>query len=87
MSENMNGWPAPAEKPIGGYLQHRSDGIRELDGHAMGLTLASREDGAGLHHEMNASMIQSGSEDAEDDVSGVSLDPALVRKARDLEIQ
>ena len=36
---------------------------------------------------MNTLMVLNGIEYAEDDVSGASLDPALVRQVRDLEMQ
>ena len=87
MSDKTNGWPGPIEKPIGNYPYHWPDGIHELDGHALGSTLTSRGGEAALYTEMNALMVQNGIEYAEDDVSGASLDPTLVRQARDLEMK
>ena len=86
MSDKTNGWLGPVERPIGSDPQHWSNGIHELVGHALDTTSASRDGEVALHHEMNACMIH-GTEHAEDDVPGASLDPALVRQARDLDIQ
>ena len=58
--------------------------MHELDGHALASTLTWRDGEAALYHEMNALMVQSWIELAEDHVSGASLDPALVRQASDL---
>ena len=80
-------WPGTVEKPIRSYPQHLSDGIHELDGHALGSTLTWRDGEAALHHEMNALSVQIGIEYEEDDVSEASLDPALVRQARDPEMK
>ena len=87
MSEKTRGWPVPVEKPIGDYPQHWPDSIHELDSHALGSTLISRDGEAALYHEMSALMVQNGIEYAEDDVSGALLDPTLVREARDLEMK
>ena len=87
MSDKTIGWPRPIEKPIGSYPEHWSDGIHELDNHALGSTLTSRDGEAALYNEMNALMVQNGIEYAEDDVSGLSLDLALVRQARDLDMK
>ena len=87
MSDKTSGWPGPIQKPIGSYPQHWSGGIHELDGHALGSTLTSNDGEAALHHEMDVFMAQNGIEYAEDDVSGASLNPALVRQARDLEMR
>ena len=87
MSDKTNGWPGPVEKPIGDDPQHWSDGIRELNGHALGSALTTRDGEAALYHGMNALLVQNGIEYAEDGVSGSSLDPALVRQARDLEMK
>ena len=87
MSDKTNGWLGPVEKPIGDYPQHWSGGIHELDGHALGSTLTSRDGEAALYHEMNAFWCQNGIEYAEDDVSRASVDPALVRQACDPEMK
>ena len=87
MSDKATWWPGPIEKPIGSYPQNWSDGIHDLDGHALGSTLTSRDGEAALYTEMNALMVQNDIEYAEDDVSGGSPDPALLRQARDLEMK
>ena len=60
MSDKTNGWLRPIEKPIRSYPQHWSDGICELEGHALGSTLTSRDGEAAVYTEMNALMIQNG---------------------------
>ena len=87
MSDKTNGWLGPGGKPNGDYPLHWSDGIHELDGHALGSTLTSRDGEAASYSEMNGLMVQNGIGYAEDYVSGALPDPALVRQARDLEMK
>ena len=81
------GWPGPVARPIGEYPDHWSDGLHELYGHGLRTDAKDREGERLLCIEMDSLMVQSGVEYAYDDVTNASLNPSLVRKARDLEMK
>lgn len=82
-----NNWPGYVERPIGDYPKHWSNGIHDLDGHQVRSNIENRDGELILKNELSALMAQVVVEHATHDVSGASLDPAMVRDARRFEMK
>ena len=78
--------PAGISKPAGSWPEHWVDPIHEFDGHGVSVEGEDRTGEELLLKEVNALYVQHGIETAVDDVSGSWLDPAAVKRGRDVEM-
>jgi hypothetical protein len=76
-----------AVSPPGNWPEHWKDTVHEEDGHSIEGLPEDREGENLLRQGMYALYTQAGVEYAVDDVSGAMLDPKLVRKGRDTEME
>ena len=79
------GRPDGTMKPPGNLPSHWSDMIHEFDGHGIHVPGDDQSGETILLDQLNALYVQHGIDAGSDDVTGASLDPALVREGRTVE--
>ena len=76
--------PAGISKPAGSWPEHWVDPIHDFDGHGVRVEGKDRTGKEFLLNEVNTLYVQHGIETAVDDVNGSWLDPAAVKRGRDV---